>query len=120
MARLFFPIILLQGKYRPIIPIKFINPQTGLEFTTLACIDSGADSCVFPKAIAGILGHNLEKGDKIDPHGYGGKTVSAYLHTNNIELTDIRRTTISWRCPSYFTEGVTRYGLLGLNGFFSA
>ena len=33
---------------RPILPIKIINPHTGLSYTTFGIIDTGADECAVP------------------------------------------------------------------------
>ena len=42
---------------RPILPIKIINPHTGLSYATFGIIDTGADESAVPAGIASILGH---------------------------------------------------------------
>lgn len=119
MANLFFPILLFHGCYRPVIPVKLTNPATGQSLPVLAWIDSGADSCIFPSNMAEIIGHNLTKGDKIEPRGYGSTNIPAYLHTNNLLLVDGFGTRSEWRSSTYFSAGIEGHGLLGLKGFFS-
>jgi len=70
---------------RPILPIKIINPHTGLAYTTFGIIDTGADECAIPASIASILGHNLQAGStKIIGTG-NGETI-AFAHTTKFEI----------------------------------
>jgi len=70
---------------RPILPIKIINPHTGLSYATFGIIDTGADECAIPAGIASILGHNLQAGStKIIGTG-NGETI-AFSHTTKFEI----------------------------------
>lgn len=73
------------GIYRPILPIRIINPHTGMGCKTRGIIDTGADDCAIPAAIAPILGHNLQAGEsKVISTGNG--TTAAYAHTTTFEI----------------------------------
>lgn len=73
------------GIYRPILPIKIINPHTGKSYSTRGIIDTGADECAIPASIAMILGHNLQSG-KTKTIGTGNGLTAAYAHTTKFEI----------------------------------
>ena len=70
---------------RPLLPINIINPYTGLSYATFGIIDTGADECAVPAAIASILGHNLQAGDTKTIGTGNGETI-AYIHTTKLEV----------------------------------
>lgn len=87
----------------------------GKAYTFLGLIDSGADECTFPGAIAEFLGHNLAKGKARVFTGIGGAVVS-YLHQTEIEAAGIR-----FRTNIYYSNEWNKmgFGLLGQAGFFT-
>ncbi|MBI4697347.1 MAG: hypothetical protein HY758_00095 [Nitrospirae bacterium] len=73
------------GIYRPILPICIINPHEGKQLFTYGIIDTGADECAIPAAMADMLGHNLQSGkSKIISTG-NGETI-AFSHTTKFEI----------------------------------
>lgn len=99
--------------YRPIIPVKLIHQNKSCKF--LGLIDSGADECTFPGAIAEFLGHNLTKGKAKVFTGIGGSVV-AYLHQTELEIDGMRFRTNVYYAAEWNMMG---FGLLGQGGFFS-
>ncbi len=99
--------------YRPVIPIKLIHQNKSCKF--LGLIDSGADECTFPGAIAEFLGHNLSRGKAKVFTGIGGSVV-AYLHQTDLEIGGT-----SFRTNVYYASEWDKmgFGLLGQGGFFS-
>lgn len=70
---------------KPWLPIKIVNPQTGLFVTTLGLIDTGADTCSIPAYLAKQLGHNLKKGVK-KTTGTANGNGTCYAHGTTIEI----------------------------------
>jgi hypothetical protein len=70
------------GKPKPALPVKLINPANGFDRTTWALIDTGADNIIIPGYIARYLYHDIRhKSVKTtDCSGIGGDT-TAYYHT---------------------------------------
>lgn len=73
------------GVERPMLPIEIINPDTSLSVRTWGLIDTGADGCSMPAAMAGILGHQLLKG-KVKQINTGNGVTNAYAHTTTINI----------------------------------
>jgi len=71
--------------YRPILPIRIINPHTGGNYRTQGIIDTGADECAIPAAYAPILGHDSQAGQTKTIRTGNGLTV-AYAHTTKFEI----------------------------------
>lgn len=80
-----FPFVPLGGILRPWLPVRIINPHTGLSFDTYGLIDTGADECCVPEYISSSIGHNMKNGTRKDIHGVGGLT-NVYSHTTKIEI----------------------------------
>ena len=118
MSRFVFPVIMYSGRYRPLIPIKLINPSTTISINTLCWIDSGSDTCLFPASLASDLGHNLTRGNLLHGQGVGSPRFQSYLHTNDLIISDGLGNIENYRCPTYFSTA-SYCGLLGLDGFFS-
>lgn len=71
--------------YRPILPVRIINPHTLKGYKTFGLIDTGADDCAIPAAYAPLLGHNLQAGQpKLISTG-NGETI-AYAHTTRFQI----------------------------------
>lgn len=73
---------------RPWLPIRIINPHTGLSVKVLGLIDTGADDCSIPAAFVSALGHNLNNGIPKQFKTDGGLT-TGYSHTTKIEIYDL-------------------------------
>lgn len=71
--------------YRPLLPIRIINPHTGKGYKTFGLIDTGADDCAVPAVFAPILGHNLQAGESKVISTGNGETI-AYAHTTKVEI----------------------------------
>lgn len=98
---------------RPYLRVRYLNPHTGKSLQAWALIDTGADDCVLPADFAGLLGHDLEAGNKVQIGGIHGHDF-AYQHTTKIEI------------PGFSTEetlisfiGKLRQPLLGVRSFLS-
>lgn len=77
--------VYFDGLYRPILPIKIINPHTQLGLRTWGIIDTGADECAIPASKAPLLGHKLQAGKSKTINTGNGETV-AYTHTTTFEI----------------------------------
>lgn len=73
--------------FRPMLPIKIINPATGDFIISYGLIDTGADECAMPADIAPVLSHNLMAGVTKSIMTGNGIT-QAYRHTTRIEILD--------------------------------
>ncbi|MBF0557251.1 MAG: hypothetical protein HQL08_00570 [Nitrospirae bacterium] len=71
--------------YRPLLPIKVINPHTGKGYRTFGLIDTGADDCAVPASYARVLGHDLQAGQSKVISTGNGETL-AYAHTTKFEV----------------------------------
>ncbi|MFZ2658444.1 MAG: hypothetical protein WAX69_26155 [Victivallales bacterium] len=71
---------------RPMLPIIIKNRKTGDSIFAWGLIDTGADSCAIPAKYAGILGHRLKAGAKINI-GTGNGSTCAYAHTTEIDIS---------------------------------
>ncbi len=83
-----FPFIERGGVYRPYVPIKITNPIEKISTNQFGILDTGADSCVFPKIIADSTHHNL-KADGVESdinQGVGSESVHIWKHTFIISL----------------------------------
>ena len=70
---------------RAILPIQIINPHANKIIQTIGIIDTGADECAVPAAMAAQLGHNLLSGTtKTISTGNGAAT--AYAHTTSFKM----------------------------------
>ena len=80
-----FPFLGTSDAMRPWLPIKIINPHTNQSVSCFALIDTGADECSIPAALAPALGHNLSNGTPKFTKTAGGPA-TAYSHTTKIEI----------------------------------
>jgi hypothetical protein len=75
---------------RPHLPLRIVNPTTRQRLTWDCLIDTGADACLFPRAVAGLTGHNL-KGEGVRGSitgGIEGHPVRVWQHSFVLELLD--------------------------------
>jgi hypothetical protein len=108
------------GIYRPILPVRIINPHTGKNYRTFGIIDTGADDCAVPAVYATLLEHNLQAGGtKIISTG-NGETI-AYTHTTKFEIFHPRTEELLYTTedtPIDFMPNL-HVVLLGVNSFLS-
>lgn len=81
------------------LPLLIRNPDNGLQLATIGLVDTGADSSLFPAALATQLGHDL-KGLQVKTTltaGIEQKDIVAYKHTFQVALLspDMRR--VVWK-----------------------
>ena len=119
MADLQYSSIYSGEVFRPMIRFKIRNLSTGIVVAAFGLVDSGCDLCCFPAEYASKLGHNLDRGARRDLEGFDGSSRPAYLHENQVEFEDPAGAKAVYRCPTYFSEALDGYGLLGIRGFFS-
>ncbi len=101
--------------YRPIIPvtIEYNGKKVGYE----ALIDSGSDWDIFPEALGGIIGIDVQKGAIDKFGGIGGGQFTAYFH-------DITLYIGGWPMKVWcgFSPDIppkVAHGILGQVGFFN-
>ena len=98
--------------YRPEIKIAI---QYGTSKQKLfALVDSGADSCLFPKDVADVLAIDLHAGIPIMYTGIGGHQVPFYFHEVEIFLDAYRFKTMA----CFASAGIGVGAILGQRGFF--
>jgi len=103
-----FPYICEKGRYLPMVPI-----MVGNLFQTYAIIDSGAEISLFRPEIGKALGIQIEKGERMELTGIGGRIV-IYKHIIPIAIAD-------WKikCRVAFShEFAASVNILGRNNFF--
>ncbi|MBI4745620.1 MAG: hypothetical protein HY786_03525 [Deltaproteobacteria bacterium] len=108
------------GIYRPILPIRIINPHTGMSYRTTGIIDTGADECAIPAANAVILGHNLQSGQTKSIRTGNGLT-AAYAHTTKFEIYHPESGELLYTVPDTPIDFMPNLHvvLLGVNSFLS-
>jgi hypothetical protein len=108
------------GIFRPILPIRIINPHTGNHLRTYGLIDTGADDCAIPAGIAAVLGHNLLAGSTKDIATGNGIT-KAYAHTTKFEIFHPVTNDLLYTIPDTPIDFMPNLQvvLLGVNNFMS-
>jgi hypothetical protein len=114
------PFYLINGNFRPALPIRIGNPHSGMDFQTYGNIDTGADECCVPADLAELLGHELTAGSRRRVMTAGGPVI-AWSHTTRFEI--IHPETGDVACivdntPIDFIPNL-RLVLLGVNSFLS-
>lgn len=106
--------------YRPILPIRIINPHTSGNYRTHGIIDTGADECATPAAYAPILGHNLQAGQTKTIRTGNGVTV-AYAHTTKFEIFHPETAELLYTMEDTPVDFLPNLNvvLLGVNNFLS-
>ncbi len=75
------------------LPIRIVNPDTGIGIPAWGLIDTGADDCAIPARFASMIGHNLQMGRERRV-GTGNGVTTAYAHKTNIEIFKIEGDTV--------------------------
>lgn len=90
-----YPFVMLQkgSLARPMLPIRIINPDTGIAIPAWGLIDTGADDCAIPAKFAPMIGHNLQLGRERRV-GTGNGVTIAYAHKTNIEILKVEGDTV--------------------------
>ena len=83
------------------LPVRITNPHSGLSSVTYALVDTGADTCVFPEALAVSLGHNFTgEGVKTQKtQGVSGAT-SVFMHTFDLDILTTDRSKVFAAFPN--------------------
>ena len=102
----------VQGVYRP--KIKIAVEYNGIKQKVFALIDSGADSCLFPRDIGEVLNIDVRKGLPIMYTGIGGQQVPFYFHEVTVFFDQYSFKTMA----GFAHAGIGTGGILGQRGFF--
>lgn len=105
-----------KGVFRPVIPIRIINPLLKDKNIRYEClIDSGADYSIFHAGIGEYIGLDVKKGSELVFQGISGTEQKSYFHEVIIEIG-------GWECRSFigFSYDIDNlpYGILGQVEFF--
>ena len=108
--------------YRPLLPIKIINPINNEFITVLALADTGADDCLFPKFIAEHVKHDLKGPTAVfcSNQGIGESKVDLWKHPFKIHFLDPTRKEVVWKgkdCLIGCTDHDNVHALLGFANF---
>jgi hypothetical protein len=95
-----------------------LTAPTGRRLRCVVCLDSGADSCVFPESFVPVLGLDFLG---MPRHFTGGVGSSANLTAYSNLMIDLG-SGIQCACYAGFTPGMNALGigLLGQSGFFDS
>ena len=100
---------------RPVIPITLKSNNQKINYEVL--VDSGADLCIFDAEIGRAIGIEVEKGERKEVFGIGGKASIYFLCPVQIEvggwLYDIKAGFMTQVAGHMF-----QYGVVGQLGFF--
>lgn len=101
--------------HRPVVPVRL--DCAGKVWATYAIVDSGADQCLFPSFIVGLLGLNVQTARVSTFQGAGSvNQVSVFFDDIGVSVGNVPRfsTTVA------FSAAMDQcgLGLLGQNGFF--
>ncbi len=99
--------------YKPIIPIRLINPKTNKGIRIDALIDSGADATVLAATFGKEIGLDVRKGEEAKLSGLGGKAIRAYFHEIILEVGGNK---VGSFVGFTYSKGVA--AILGQIGFF--
>ncbi len=87
------------GRRRPTIPLRIINPHTKQSNIFACLLDTGADDSLFNYDLVKSLGHNL-KGNGVESNvtsGIEGNDLSVWKHTFILELLHPKSSDVIWR-----------------------
>jgi len=87
--------------FRPVVTLKVYGPQGFASHDAL--VDTGADTCIFPRKVAVALGIHEEPTKGPDATAYGGELLPATFADIEVELSD-GETTLKWPLLAYFHE----------------
>jgi hypothetical protein len=98
---------------RPLIPVTLLGPVG--TWVDRGLLDTGADECVFPDAVAARLGLDLSAAPQRTSEGVGGSVTVRFAEaTFRIADQNERR---EWKAWVAFTSAPLRQPLLGFGGF---
>lgn len=102
---------------RPLAFATLVAPS-GLAVNWIVMLDSGADACVFPLSLAGLLNLDVAKLPRAITTGVGSQSNVTYYGWLSIRMQD----GIAFSAYAGFTSGMEAIGvgLLGQSGFFEA
>lgn len=100
---------------RPVIPVKLRFGGNEINYEVL--VDSGADLCIFDAEIGRAIGVDIEKGNKQEVFGIGGKASIYYLCKVQIEVGGWMYEIEAGFMPEVAGR-VMSYGVVGQRGFF--
>lgn len=105
-----------QTALRPLVR-AILTAATGKRLRCVVCLDSGADSCVFPTSFASVLGLDILQMKKQLTGGVGNSANQTYYDFLHIDLGNgIQFRSYVGFIPGLDAQGI---GLLGQSGFFS-
>jgi hypothetical protein len=104
----------VKTRYRPIVPIHIIAPQTLPPLD--ACIDSAAEDTVFPPHWGAQLGIDLTAAPTGQAQGVGGSVIQVRFAPVTLLLSDGVET-CEWDATVGFAAVPIRWALLGHSGF---
>lgn len=102
------------GILRPVISIEL--GRSGNRCRVEGMVDSGADMCIFSKAVAEDLGIEIETGQRFNLAGVTGDSEPYFVHDVDISIGDLKYST---KIGFTLTTAPFKYGVLGQYGFFS-
>jgi len=108
-----------QELYRPIVKLRVVSPTTGTQVGFSAVVDSGADHCMFPLALATALGIDPLTLKKTTTGGVGNSANPTYFCDVRLEIP-VSTGSLVVDVYAGFCAGVDALGmgLLGQTGFF--
>lgn len=84
-------------RHRTELPVRFLNPETGVFVDTFALLDTGADACLLDRITTAKAGHDLN-GDGVvgSVTGGVGGAAETYKHTIDLQLFSATGDRIVW------------------------
>jgi hypothetical protein len=105
-----------QVALRPMV-FATLTAANGKTLRCIVCLDSGADSCVFPTTFASVLGLDILQMKKQLTGGVGTSANQTYYDNLEIDLgSGIKFNSYVGFIPGLDAQGI---GLLGQSGFFN-
>lgn len=100
---------------RPVIPIGVSYQDRSIAYEVL--VDSGADFCIFDAEIGGVLGIDVESGERQSVSGITGVSEYYYVHPVTIIVGGWHYKIDAGFLPNIGKYG---YGVVGQKGFFDS
>ena len=98
--------------FRPVITIALQYQDSKQKFSVL--VDSGADTCLFPRDVAEVLNIDIKSGPRAFFTGIGGGQIPFYFHEVDIFIGEYQ----AKAKVGFSTSTIGTTGLLGQQGFF--
>ncbi len=107
-----------QERPRPLVPVVILSPADPTKWVHYrACLDTGADDCVFHEDTATLLGIDLTNAPSKTARGTTGATMTFRYADVWLQLRDSAGNSIEWAATVAFTQNRASYPLLGYAGF---